>query len=249
VTANPTRLCKGCGEVKDFVRGTWFWSQRNGATGHFCKACHIRKSAAYSKKLREAEKAALPPKQPITERTCKACGETKPFAQGTWMWTKQYGAYGRLCKACKNAQSSDNEMARRAVDPEYRAARNEVMRARQERQRATDEAWRAKALERSRIGNKTWKAANKGKVNANYKRRYAAKLNRTPAWLTEDDFWMMDEAYRLAQLRKTLTGIDWHVDHIIPLQGANVSGLHVPTNLQVIPAKANLSKGAKWAPV
>ena len=77
--------------------------------------------------------------------------------------------------------------------------------------------------------------------------RQAAKLKRTPSWLTEDDIWMMQETYSLAKLREECTGIKWHVDHIIPLQGKLVSGLHTPHNLQVITAVSNLTKSNKYA--
>lgn len=77
-------------------------------------------------------------------------------------------------------------------------------------------------------------------------RRKAAKLKRTPKWLTSDDFWMMEQAYELAALRTKMLGFPWHVDHIVPLQGKNVSGLHVPANLQVIPAVINRSKWNKF---
>lgn len=73
-------------------------------------------------------------------------------------------------------------------------------------------------------------------------KRKAAELKRTPAWLTEDDHWMMEQAYEIAMRRSKMLGIQFQVDHIIPLQGKTVSGLHVPLNLQVIPAKLNRAK-------
>lgn len=72
--------------------------------------------------------------------------------------------------------------------------------------------------------------------------RRAAKLLRTPKWLSKDDLWFMQQAYELASLRTKTLGFAWHVDHVVPLQGKKVSGLHVPWNLQVIPGALNIAK-------
>lgn len=87
---------------------------------------------------------------------------------------------------------------------------------------------------------------NKGKVNARTAHRYAEKIKRTPKWLTQDDKWFIQEAYELATLRTNLTGMPWHVDHIIPMNGRIVSGLHCPTNLRVVLASVNCSKNNNW---
>ena len=73
--------------------------------------------------------------------------------------------------------------------------------------------------------------------------RQAAKLKRTPHWLTEKDRASMRGQYAMAALMSRLVGVPYSVDHVVPLQGKAVSGLHVPWNLQVIRAVENSSKG------
>lgn len=70
-------------------------------------------------------------------------------------------------------------------------------------------------------------------------KRRSRKLCATPAWA---DPKAITAVYRLAAKLSECTGVKHVVDHIVPLQGRNVCGLHVATNLQVIPEKDNLRK-------
>lgn len=104
-------------------------------------------------------------------------------------------------------------------------------------------AERKEALKPRRKANfRTWQQANPGKVAAHAAKRRATLIRATPAWLTPDDFWLIDEIYDLCALRTRLTGVEHHVDHIYPLKGKTGCGLHVPFNLQVLTARANLLK-------
>jgi CDP-glycerol glycerophosphotransferase (TagB/SpsB family) len=91
-----------------------------------------------------------------------------------------------------------------------------------------------------------WRHNNKGRVASNIRRYQISKIKRTPKWLTKDDLWLIKEAYELAAIRTKLFGYPWHVDHIIPLNGKTVSGLHVIKNLQVIPGVENFTKKNKY---
>lgn len=88
----------------------------------------------------------------------------------------------------------------------------------------------------------------KGKCNA-WKQQYKLdKIFRTPKWLTKDHKDQIAEFYIKAELLTKETGIEHQVDHIIPLRGRNVSGLHVPWNLQVLTYLENRSKSNKTVP-
>lgn len=83
-------------------------------------------------------------------------------------------------------------------------------------------------------------------MNKTVERRFLEKKTKA---LFDSDFtsFVFQEAKRLQVLRKALTGIDWHIDHIVPLKGTNVCGFHVWNNLRVIPKIVNLRKGNKYA--
>jgi len=87
----------------------------------------------------------------------------------------------------------------------------------------------------------------KSKVCACAANHRSVKLKATPQWLTKPQAEQINNFYWLAKDLKAVSGQDYHVDHIVPLQGKNVCGLHVPWNLQVLPSDINLSKGNRYA--
>jgi hypothetical protein len=77
---------------------------------------------------------------------------------------------------------------------------------------------------------------------ANHNRRAAENRSR---WDIELDAFALSEAERLKKLRLNATGIKWHLDHIEPLHGEDVSGLHNAFNFAVVPASFNCMKRNK----
>ncbi len=71
------------------------------------------------------------------------------------------------------------------------------------------------------------------------KRRRCSKAQRTPKWADHEE---IKAIYREAALLTKKTGVKHHVDHVVPLKGKTVSGLHVEYNLRAIPAVENLKK-------
>lgn len=104
----------------------------------------------------------------------------------------------------------------------------------------------AKQNNRRRIGRE-YNRRNPAKVKAG-KIRYESQLERaTPAWLTQEDWDAMNAMYRKAREMTRTTGIVHQVDHVLPIRGKTVSGLHVPGNLQILTQSANVSKSNRYA--
>jgi hypothetical protein len=85
--------------------------------------------------------------------------------------------------------------------------------------------------------------ANPDKIAARNRKRQASKLRRTPPWLSEQQLTQMGRYYTAAKWVESILGEPIEVDHIVPLCGKNVSGLHVPWNLQLLTKEDNCIKG------
>jgi len=114
--------------------------------------------------------------------------------------------------------------------------------ANHEAAKATRRRYYENNLEAVRQRSKEWALANPGRVKEAKHRRRAALTDRLPLWYGEFDEFIISEAADLARQRAELTGFEWHVDHVYPLLGKKVSGLHCGLNIQVIPAYLNLYK-------
>jgi hypothetical protein len=160
-------------------------------------------------------------------KVCTACKESKPFDAFHKHKGGKFDLSGR-CKECKNAHYRE----------QYRENNEkEVERSRQYRK---DNVQILK--QRAKIRRQNEKAE---RLAATIKRRLS-KLYRTPSWLSKEQLKEITEFYKMAKLLETVFPWKQCVDHIVPLQGQTVSGLHVPWNLQILSAKANMEKGNRF---
>lgn len=145
----------------------------------------------------------------------------------------------------ERANRSRKEWARK--NPQKRKATlHRYFQENQEKERIRAVLYRLANREKSNAAASNWSRNNSGARNAITARRRAAKLQRTPKWLTKADYLQMRLLYELAQGLEIETGVPHHVDHVIPLQGELVSGLHVPGNLQILSSKENCAKSNRW---
>ena len=125
------------------------------------------------------------------------------------------------CMACSREKSSKWALLNRDLYLERKTASNN------------------KRKHKNQLYAQQWRQVNPEKKNAFEANRRAAKLQRTPSWANLFEIKMF---YEVAEVLSR-SGVLFHVDHIVPLKGKEASGLHVESNLQVLPWHQNLQKG------
>lgn len=157
-------------------------------------------------------------------KTCSKCKQEKSYLD-FYRQNRSKDKLGAWCKQCKK------------LDNRFWTLRNKES----ELERIRD--WYFFNKDKKKAKNKEWQTLNKGKVNAITAKRRAAKLKATPNWLTAQNNKEIRSLYEEARKLTDKTGIPHQVDHLIPLQGRDVCGLHVPWNLQILTKYENLVKG------
>lgn len=148
-------------------------------------------------------------------KKCKCCGETKPLDQFYDMPSGKLGKSAK-CKPC--------------YIEHYK-------------QRYQNNAESLRAYQREY--GKEYRQRNRGAMNAKKTKHRASRLNATPHWLTKAQLEQIKDIYKGAKEMEGVFPWKQEVDHIIPLRGKEVCGLHVPWNLQILCAFKNSSKGNK----
>jgi hypothetical protein len=170
-------------------------------------------------------------------KMCTQCSETKSL--GCFNKHKRDG-YRYDCKECASKSTKKYHQD----NPEYNKKQYQKNKnARAEYNRKYRQNNRDAMIEYTR----KWKQENKGAINAGKAKRRAHKRNSTPEWLTEEQDNKIKMYYKIAKALEKMDGVKRHVDHIVPLKGKGVRGLHVPWNLQILTAEANLSKNNSYS--
>jgi len=219
------KICSTCNTSKDTNMFGVRKSSTDGLRGQ-CKKCKNIKTAELRDKdrgtLNANERAryhANIDKQRERSKAYRASNKAKCLSNGA--------RYRKVNKEKINAK----ERARYADNKEATADRKRLDRI------LNPDKYRERA--------RKYRKANRDKLNEAWARRHANKLKATPAWTDAWDTKYFKEIYKLAFWLNSLEGTQYHVDHIIPLQGDTVCGFHTPSNLQILSAKDNLIKGNK----
>ena len=131
---------------------------------------------------------------------------------------------------------------RHILNTRIKTPEEKAIKAAYDKERREKQSDKLKAYDKERANFPARKAAH----NEESRRRKLNIKQASPLWSCEFNDLFIKEIYHLATIRTQATNVDWQVDHVIPLRGRNVSGLHVWNNLQLLTAFENNKKGNSY---
>jgi hypothetical protein len=230
-----SRQCKKCGEVKPLI------DFNRDKTGKYGREARCRKcKAEYNEANRDIANAKARAKYAEKRRLAIERGDIVVLSD------EEKKARRKAVRARYYQENREAILAKkkvyRATSPVHRdymkkwAQENRVKISKHKRK------YRQENAERISKREAQYRANNRGEISKRKVKHRCELVDRTPGWACDDTLKLY---YDTRKALSDATGIIYHVDHIYPLRGKNVSGLHVPDNLQIIPKTRNLSKNAK----
>jgi hypothetical protein len=194
---------------------------------------------------------------------CKSCNSARALKWHSAN-VERVNARERAFYAKDPSKSSEKNKKWRKENPEKVTASNRKRWKNRdiEKTKEKDNAWRKSNPDKASVNSKRdyeknkekrkpvrrkWEQANKGKRRAIVAKRRAAKLQATPKWLTKEQLLDIQTIYIEADRLSRETGVPREVDHVVPLQGKNVCGLHVSWNLEILTKEENARKHNKFS--
>lgn len=175
-------------------------------------------------------------------KNCYICKQQLPF-DNFYIDKSQSSGYSSACKPC--ARSIRSKRAKQNKDKENTRSRAWTAANPEKRKSIRDKwikTWTTEERENHRKVCRDYKKNNPAVTRKNGQDYRAAKLNASVKWDIELTDFVHSEAFNLIIIREKLFKFAWELDHIIPLRGKKVSGLHVWNNFQVIPRIENRAK-------
>lgn len=180
----------------------------------------------------QSRRAQESPKCPETVSTCKTCGEEKPHKE--FYFHKSTGKPRAHCKKCLYRHQRQYAKSKPEVVREVSAAAARRYRKKHPHLiRASFRKWRENNEEYARKRCADWRQDNPGSVNHYKAKRRALTKKATPAWAN------MEKIVAIYSIARETGKV---VDHIVPLKGKTVCGLHVENNLQLLTRIQNARK-------
>lgn len=242
------KRCTLCGIDRDRADFHRKGSSKDGLNSR-CKPCNNAAAATYIKLNPEKVSAANAARYKVNNDKVRAASAARYRADPGVSLAYARANKGRINAARKARRDSNPEktkqllLAWRLLNPEKsKAAVAAWKRANPASGRAASRRWRVANLDRSRAASAARSKANPDARRAKCQDYRAKKRKATPAWDMELTAFTCLEAARLCSKRAHMGLGDWHIDHVIPMQGRKVCGLHVWSNLAVVPARFNLAK-------